>query len=318
MLIVMAKSCFRNNTICLSPSLDASAITVSHCAKWTSYLLIRFSILLMEIDFERQVDEHVMEDLEEKEFDTYEEAYSVYREYAKSIGFGTSKLSSRRSKKNGEFIDAQFGCSNYGSKKQSAVEVVNPRPSQKTNCKASVSVKNNQNGKWFVYRFVKEHNHQLFPSHAHYFRSHRRINPTTKSNIDILHGIGIQTKAGDAQAMLEHFTHLQKDNPDFFYAMDLNDDQQLRNVFWVDAKNETTSTFVWLMRTWLRAMGRVPPRAIVTDQDKAMKAAIAEEHSNSIPSMPPTCDDYCGTQRSMTRLEQSSSMSLNYDSYYVP
>ncbi|KAF8397853.1 hypothetical protein HHK36_016778 [Tetracentron sinense] len=102
----------------------------------------------MEIDFERQVDEHVMEDLEKKEFDTYEEAYSVYREYAKSIGF-------------------------------------------------EKDVRN---------QFDKE----------------RRL----------------AIEAGDAQAMLEHFTHLQKDNPDFFYAMDLNDDQQLRNVFWVDAKKE--------------------------------------------------------------------------------
>ena len=38
--------------------------------------------------------------------------------------------------------------------------------------------------------------------------------------------------------------------------------------------NETTSTFVWLMQTWVKAMGEKAPIATLTDQDKAMKAAI--------------------------------------------
>lgn len=45
--------------------------------------------------------------------------------------------------------------------------------------------------------------------------------------------------------------------------------------------DETTSTFVWLMQTWLRAMGGKPPGAILTDQDKAMKSAIAKVFPNS-------------------------------------
>jgi len=31
--------------------------------------------------------------------------------------------------------------------------------------------------------------------------------------------------------------------------------------------NETSETFTWLMKTWLRAMGGKPPNAIITDQD---------------------------------------------------
>ncbi|KAF8395455.1 hypothetical protein HHK36_019401 [Tetracentron sinense] len=148
-----------------------------------------------------------------------------------------------------------------------------------------------------------------------------------RNQIDRERRLGIE--AGDAQAMLEHFIHMQKENPNFFYSIDLNDDQSVRNVFWVDAKgrddyiyfgdvvsfdstyltnkykmpfapfigvnhhfqsillgcaiiaDETTSTYVWLMRTWLKAMGGKAPKAIVTDQDKAMKAAIAEVFPNS-------------------------------------
>lgn len=45
--------------------------------------------------------------------------------------------------------------------------------------------------------------------------------------------------------------------------------------------DETTCTFVWLMKTWIRAMGGKAPSAILTDQDQAMKAAIAEVFSNA-------------------------------------
>ncbi|CAJ2669200.1 unnamed protein product [Trifolium pratense] len=43
--------------------------------------------------------------------------------------------------------------------------------------------------------------------------------------------------------------------------------------------NESMHTFIWLTKTWLRAMGGKPPNAIITDQDRAMKAAIKESWS---------------------------------------
>lgn len=46
----------------------------------------------------------------------------------------------------------------------------------------------------------------------------------------------LELAAGDASAMLNLFIHMQEENPNFFYAMDLDEDKRLRNVFWVDAK----------------------------------------------------------------------------------
>lgn len=51
--------------------------------------------------------------------------------------------------------------------------------------------------------------------------------------------------------------------------------------------DETTKTFVWLFRMFLKCMGGRAPMTIVTDQDAAMKAAIAKElpqtvHRNSM------------------------------------
>lgn len=299
------------------------------------------------------------------EFESHEAAYSFYQEYAKSMGFTTSIKNSRRSKKSKEFIDAKFACSRYGVTPESE-SGSSRRPSvKKTDCKASMHVKRRSDGKWIIHEFIKEHNHELLPALAYHFRIHRNVKLAEKNNIDILHAVSERTRKmyvemsrqsggsqnvgflqndtsyqfdkgrhltldeGDAQVILEYFKRIQKENPNFFYAMDLNEEQRLRNLFWVDAKSrhdyisfndvvsfdtsyiksndklpfapfvgvnhhcqsmllgcalvadETKSTFVWLMKTWLRAMGGQAPKVIITDQDKALKAAIEEVFPNT-------------------------------------
>lgn len=290
------------------------------------------------------------------EFESHEAAYSYYKEYAKSVGFGTAKLSSRRSRVSKEFIDAKFTCIRYGNKQQSD-DAVNPRPSPKIGCKASMHVKRRQDGKWYVYSFIKDHNHELLPAQAHFFRSHRNVDPlkndvgrrrknlaavsklfSAYQNVDFLEGYmrnqhdkgrSLVLEEGDAQILLELFMHIQEENPKFFYAVDLNEEHRLRNVFWVDAKgmedfsnfgdvvsfdttyftnkykiplvlfigvnhhiqptllgcaliaDETVHTFLWLMQTWFVAMGECAPRVMLTDQNNALKAAVAAVFPNT-------------------------------------
>nr|ABN08813.1 Putative phytochrome A signaling protein, related [Medicago truncatula] len=85
--------------------------------------------------------------------------------------------------------------------------------------------------------------------------------------------------------MLDCFMLMQEENPGFFYAIDMDDEGRMKNVFWVACKrllgcallsDETKNIFIWLMKIWLRAMGGKPPNAIITDQDRAMKEAIKE------------------------------------------
>ncbi|XP_039024264.1 protein FAR1-RELATED SEQUENCE 4-like isoform X2 [Hibiscus syriacus] len=284
------------------------------------------------------------------EFESHEAAYSYYKEYAKSVGFGTAKLSSRRSRVSKEFIDAKFTCIGYGNKQQSN-DAINPRPSPKIGCKASMHVKRRQDGKWYVYSFIKEHNHELLPDQAHFFRSHRNVDPLKADvgrrrknlaavsklfgayqNIDFLEGYmknqhdkgrSLNLEEGDAQVLLELLMQMQEENPKIFYAVDLNEEHRLRNVFWVDAKgmedfsnfgdvvsfdttyftnkykiplvlfsginhhiqptllgcaliaDETVYTFLWLMQTWFIAMGERAPGVMLTDQNNAIKAAVA-------------------------------------------
>ncbi|KAI4313829.1 hypothetical protein L6164_026779 [Bauhinia variegata] len=217
------------------------------------------------MDSSALVESTTLEPRDEMEFESHEAAYAYYKEYAKSVGFGTAKLSSRRSRASKEFIDAKFSCIRYGNKQQSD-DAINPRPSPKIGCKASMHVKRRQDGKWYIYSFVKEHNHELLPAQAHFFRSHRSTDPLNNDvrmrrrknltavsklfsayqNVDCLEnfvrnqhdkGRSLVLEAGHAQLLLELFMHMQDENPKFFYAVDLNEEHRLRNVFWVDAKS---------------------------------------------------------------------------------
>jgi hypothetical protein len=61
------------------------------------------------------------------EFESKEAAYSFYKEYARSVGFGITIKASRRSKKSGKFIDIKIACSRFGSKRVSS-STVQPQP----------------------------------------------------------------------------------------------------------------------------------------------------------------------------------------------
>ncbi|XP_028078143.1 protein FAR-RED IMPAIRED RESPONSE 1-like [Camellia sinensis] len=100
---------------------------------------------------------------------------------------------------------------------------------------------------------------------------------------------------GDAESVALYFHRMQQQNSNFYYAIDLNEDGRMRNLFWADARsratykalgdvsillgyglvsNENTETFAWLFREWLSCMSDVPPKAIIIDQCRAMQNAI--------------------------------------------
>ncbi|KAF3602343.1 hypothetical protein F2Q69_00033567 [Brassica cretica] len=177
------------------------------------------------------------------EFESKEEAFEFYKEYAKSIGFNTIIKASRRSRMSGKFIDAKFVCTRYGTKKtedeEEDINIPQGRKrgrrtnlsSSKTDCKACLHVKKRQDGRWVIRALIKEHNHETSPlGQATSMREscgRGKIEKEMKSSrkFQALEG-------GDVERLLSFFTDMQAENPFFFYAVD----QTLRNVFWVDAK----------------------------------------------------------------------------------
>ncbi|PQQ11653.1 protein FAR1-RELATED SEQUENCE 5 [Prunus yedoensis var. nudiflora] len=122
------------------------------------------------------------------EFESEEAAKAFYNSYARRVGFSTRVSSSRRSRRDGAIIQRQFVCAkegfrNLNEKRTKDREIKRPRTITRVGCKASLSVKMQDSGKWVVSGFVKEHNHELVPpDQVHCLRSHRQISDGAKSS----------------------------------------------------------------------------------------------------------------------------------------
>ncbi|XP_059662950.1 protein FAR-RED ELONGATED HYPOCOTYL 3 isoform X2 [Cornus florida] len=216
------------------------------------------------IEFKEDIN---LEPLSGMEFESHGEAYSFYQEYARSMGFNTAIQNSRRSKTSREFIDAKFACSRYGTKREYEKSYNRPRSRQghklegenatgrrscaKTDCKACMHVKRRPDGKWIIHRFEKEHNHELLPAQAvseqtrkmyaamaRQFAEYKSVvglKNDSKNPFDKGRNLGLEV--GEAKILLEFFMQMQSVNSNFFYAIDLSEDQHLKNLFWVDAKS---------------------------------------------------------------------------------
>ena len=79
-------------------------------------------------------------------------------------------MHSRRSKLTQKFIDVKFACTRYELKRESGY--INQCPCLKIDCKTMLHIKRNFNEGWYVHSFISEHNHELYPIHAHYFPCH--------------------------------------------------------------------------------------------------------------------------------------------------
>ncbi|KAM1031524.1 hypothetical protein ACFX2C_035300 [Malus domestica] len=131
------------------------------------------------------------------EFESEEAAKAFYNSYARRVGFSTRVSSSRRSRRDGAIIQRQFVCAkegfrNLNEKRTKDREIKRPRTITRVGCKASLSVKMQDSGKWVVSGFVKEHNHELVPpDQVHCLRSHRQISGPAKTLIDTLQAAGM-------------------------------------------------------------------------------------------------------------------------------
>ncbi|XP_077213947.1 protein FAR1-RELATED SEQUENCE 4-like isoform X2 [Tasmannia lanceolata] len=202
------------------------------------------------------------------EFQSREDAYVFYNDYSRRIGFGISIVACRRSRRSAGFIATTYACSRFGSKRKDDA-VKNPRDDIKIGCKAMMEVKRNKNGIWVVEDTCLEHNHDLLPGSTHLFKSHKTMpTPPKKANY-IMHEAapkifshkrnirrGLKNvvstqkdcqnqidkehkripEIGDTQFILDHFMHMQEIDAAFFYAMEVDEKQQLKSVFWADSK----------------------------------------------------------------------------------
>ncbi|KAI4318596.1 hypothetical protein MLD38_032277 [Melastoma candidum] len=230
-------------------------------------------------------DLHDLEPSKGMYFESEEAAKAFYNSYARRIGFSTRVSSSRRSRRDGAIIQRMFVCAmegfrNSNEKRTRDREIKRPRKLTRTGCRASITVKMKEAGKWVVCGFVREHNHELLPpDRVHILRSHRQISGPAKTLIDTLQAAGMGprkimsalireyggiSKVGftevdcrnymrfnrqsslecDVQILLDYLRQMRAENPSFFYVVEGDGDNQgLSNVFWADSRAQLNYTY---------------------------------------------------------------------------
>ncbi|XP_027062786.2 protein FAR1-RELATED SEQUENCE 5-like [Coffea arabica] len=208
------------------------------------------------------------------EFETEDQAWQYYLAYGKLVRFVVRKSKSHNDKY-GKLIARTFCCSAEGKrgkdKRDGSVKV--PRPETRCGCLARMKVNSRQTGKFRVIEFVVEHNHYLSrPNKTHLYRSHRSITSNLAVDIEMAHNVGIalkvahelmarkaggrenvgfipedyknylrskrtrDVKIGDTGGVLEYLQKMQFEDPNFFYAIQVDEDDLITNIFWSDGK----------------------------------------------------------------------------------
>lgn len=204
------------------------------------------------------------------EFESYDDAYNYYNCYAKELGFAIRVKSSWTKRDSKEKRGAVLCCNCEGFK--TFKEATNRRKETRTGCLAMIRLRLVESNRWRVDEVKLEHNHLFDPERVQNSKSHKKMEVGMKRksepNVDVevrtiklyrspvvdascsrsfisresengnhVHSSHLKLKPNDAQAIHNYFCQKQLTSPNFFYIMDLNDEGQLRNVFWLDSSS---------------------------------------------------------------------------------
>ena len=211
------------------------------------------------------------------EFDTYDDAYNYYNSYAKEIGFAIRVKSSWTKRNSKEKRGAVLCCNCEGFK--TIKDANSHRKETRTGCLAMIRLRLVESNRWRVDEVKLEHNHSFDPKRAQNSKSHKRTDSGAKRKFEPTLDVEVRTiklyrmpvvdasgygssnsneggtsnsinfsrhlklKKGDAELLSDYFCRCQLVNPNFFYIMDLNDDGQLRNIFWIDSRSRAAYSY---------------------------------------------------------------------------
>ncbi|KAL5831747.1 hypothetical protein ACOSQ4_017101 [Xanthoceras sorbifolium] len=244
-------------------------------------------------------------------FETLEEARDYYENYGRQERFWNRTRSSR-----------QFVCAHQGKyvpkiKRHDAVEENSETETNekddtmkrgkkcstiKCGCEASMRiVRDKWSDKWKVSVFKDIHNHKIVSP------ARRMKMKSNKYMPKVCSILGGQDIGFDSRDCYNHLRN-QAENPQFFYAIQCDEDGRATNFFWVDSRSRMAYhyfgdvvTFDTTYRTnkydmpfapftrvnhhlqsiQFGSMGGHHPVSIITDQDFAMRGAIAKVFPNS-------------------------------------
>lgn len=206
------------------------------------------------------------------EFESDEHAYRFYNKYASLLGFSVRKDWINRSKIHGQVVSRKFTCSKegYRRKDQRDVNVKKHRKETRTGCLAHMIVTRQPNGKYRVSHFEAIHNHDhINPNNDQTLQLQNELCFAQASETDQPNTSETQNPAfdlmgrkllvqesldclavdyenhlrservrdmeeGEAGRLLRYFQRQHFENPSFFYAIQLDINDKVSNIFWAD------------------------------------------------------------------------------------
>ncbi|XP_042418514.1 protein FAR1-RELATED SEQUENCE 5-like [Zingiber officinale] len=185
------------------------------------------------------------------EFDSPEDARAFYSTYAERIGFRIRNSKSFTSRVDDTVIMRRFVCSKQGrpSKKDpfDLTKKRRNRSSSREGCNAMLQVNRRDNGRWAISRCVLDHCHSLGilpnPSPSVQKKLAKKPWELLVCPAAETHQNGLGPGGGVAQSLLEYFKKMQTDNPAFFYAIQVDQNNCVSNVFWADARSRMAYSY---------------------------------------------------------------------------
>ncbi|XP_016185044.1 protein FAR1-RELATED SEQUENCE 5-like [Arachis ipaensis] len=198
-----------------------------------------------------------------------------YNNYSRLKGFASRRGKTVRNTA-GEIVRYTFVCNRQGFREKKWLEKVDRKREHKAvtrcGCLAEMRIKRKEgSGRWYVSRFVEEHNHELaYGKLVDYLRSHRKISEVEVAQLTSMREIGISIpkiyesfaaqlggfnlvtftkqdmyneirkqrglQGGDVSAAVRYLEGLARMDGKMFWRYKLGSGQHLCNLFWSDGR----------------------------------------------------------------------------------
>ena len=188
------------------------------------------------------------------EFESDDQAYEFYSNYARLTGFIVRNNHSDKSEVNGEVLARRFPCSKeiFVQNDKYGVNLRKRMKERKTRCSAQMIVSRQPNGKYTVIHFEAKHNHEVRTLHeACSVRPEGRSIDAQSAGVDSDDSLGRQSESavdnnrlhsrrrremneGEEIFVLNYIQKLQLEDPSFFYGVQRDINDHITNIFWAD------------------------------------------------------------------------------------
>lgn len=203
-------------------------------------------------------------------FDTIDDAFKYYEQYAMICGFSARRSTGDKSKSLKYFLCNKEGYARPYSKNMTPTRGRRVTKTTRCGCYARLCLKHGGNDKYYVYKFIEGHNHSLASENGkQYLKSNRKLTYAQQNLImhcgnanvgpskvhkimkemtggyanigatlteikNFRRDMKIHIKGADAQIVVDNFKNKKECCEDFFFEFYTNEEGNLERLFWAD------------------------------------------------------------------------------------